>query len=280
MSTTTDRSGAEDAVPATDAGSTTGSIRTGWLDTSRSARRAHRGAVTHQVASVLLGYPDRVFFERLPLVARAVAELPRGAVHDALREFCVYASVTPEVDLCRHHVDVFDPRQGRSPYMTHHTDGDTRRRGRALAEIEALYRDAGWDVSAGEPPDHLAVVLEFAARGDARRGGALLSRLRPGLDLLAAGLEEYGTPYTLVVNAVRWSLPSRSADDGEAMRRPPEQGPPAEEVGLGPYGVRRTPPLVGGRDHGPEVPRPRAAGGPDAFGPAGTGGPDRDGNAR
>ncbi|WP_433698827.1 nitrate reductase molybdenum cofactor assembly chaperone [Nocardiopsis sp. CA-288880] len=243
----------------------------GWLGAGRSARRSHRIAVTHQAASVLLAYPDQAFFERLPLVARAVAELPRGTVRTELQEFCEHAASTPELELCRHYVDVFDLRRRRALHMTYYTDGDTRRRGHALAEIKRVYAESGWSVTAGELPDHLAVVLEFAARGDAARGGALLLRFRPGLDLLWEALRAHGTPYARVVDAVRMTLPPQRRDDREAVRRLAAEGPPAEDVGLEPYGVRAPLPVtdVSGRGTGgtaggvppaPGVPAPRAPG--------------------
>ncbi|MFL1377887.1 nitrate reductase molybdenum cofactor assembly chaperone [Nocardiopsis protaetiae] len=274
MSTTTDTAGAGESAPEPTASQRSAKAarpaRTGWLGAGRPARRAHRRAVTHQAASVLLGYPDQAFFERLPLVARAVAELPRGTVRESLQEFCDHASGTPELELCTHYVDVFDLRRRRSLHMTYYTDGDTRRRGHSLAEIKAVYREAGWEVLPGELPDHLAVLLEFAARGDGVRGGELLLRFRPGLDLLARALEEYGTPYARVVDAVRQTLPPQGAADRAAVDRLVVQGPPAEDVGLEPYGVRNPLPMAdtaadAGADTGAEgcgcgpVPRPRAA---------------------
>ncbi|MFC9090306.1 nitrate reductase molybdenum cofactor assembly chaperone [Nocardiopsis dassonvillei] len=228
MSTTADAEGADGTVRS----------GTGWLGEARAIRRAHRVAVTHQAASVLLGYPDQVFFERLPLVARAVAELPRGGVRAALQEFCDHASTVSELELCEHYVDVFDLRRRRTLHMTYYTDGDTRRRGHALAEIKRVYAEAGWRVENRELPDHLAVVLEFAARGDARAGEALLLRFRPGLELMARTLHDHGTPYARIVDAVRMTLPAQERGDLEAVRRLAAQGPPAEDVGLEPYGVR------------------------------------------
>jgi nitrate reductase delta subunit len=228
MSTTADADGAGGTVRS----------GTGWLGAARAIRRAHRVAVTHQAASVLLGYPDQAFFERLPLVARAVAELPRGGVRAALQEFCDHASTASERELCEHYVDVFDPRRRRTLYMTHYTDGDTLRGGHALAEVRRVYAESGWRVDDREPPDHLAVVLEFAARGDARAGQALLLRFRPGLELMARALHEYGTPYARIVDAVRMTLPAQERGDLERVHGLVAQGPPAEDVGLEPYGVR------------------------------------------
>ncbi len=231
MSTTTDGTNNDDGA------------RAGWLGAGREARRTHKRAVIHQSASVLLGYPDQDFFERLPLVARAVAELPKGPARTELLEFCEHAASTPELDLCAHYVDVFDLRRRRALHMTYYTDGDTRRRGHALAEIKRAYAECGWRVQARELPDHLAVMLEFTARGDAELGQELLVNHRAGLDLLFEALGEYGTPYVRVVEAIRHTLPAPRRADAERARRLAEEGPPAEDVGMEPYGARPRVPL-------------------------------------
>lgn len=217
MSTTTDDTNNDDGA------------RAGWLGAGREARRTHTRAVTHQSASVLLGYPDEGFFERLPLVALAVAELPEGPARTELLEFCEHAASTPEFELCAHYADVFDPRCRRALHMTHYTDGDTRRRDHALAEIERAYAECGWRAHTRELPDHLTVMLEFTARGDADIGLELLVDHRTGLDLLSEVLREHGTPYARVVEAIRYTLP--------APRRA-EVGSPGEDVGMEPHGTR------------------------------------------
>ena len=222
MSTTTDDTNNDDGA------------RTGWLGAGREARRTHARAVTHQSASVLLGYPDEGFFERLPLVARAVAELPKGPARTELLEFCEHAASTPEFELCAHYADVFDPRCRRALHMTHYADGDTRRRGHALAEIERAYTECGWRAHTRELPDHLTVMLEFTARGDADIGLELLVDHRTGLDLLSEALREHGTPYARVVEAIRYTLP--------APRRA-EVGSPGEDVGMESHGTRPRVPL-------------------------------------
>ena len=233
MSTTTDGTNNDDGARSV----------MGWLGAGREARRAHAKAVVHQSASVLLGYPDQDFFERLPLVARAVAELPKGTARTELLEFCEHASSTPELELSAHYVDVFDLRRRQALHMTYYTDGDTRRRGHALAEIKRVYAEAGWRVQARELPDHLAVMLEFAARGDADSGQELLMNHRCGLDLLGEALRTRETPYTRVIEAVRCTLPVPRRADEERMRRLAAQGPPAEDVGMEPYGARPRVPL-------------------------------------
>lgn len=239
-----DSGGARPVIPSQDGRNPDGPGGAGWLGAGRAARRAHARAVTHQAASVLLGYPDAAFFERLPLAARAAAELPRSQSRTHLLEFCEHASTTPELELAEHYVDVFDLRRRRALHLTYYTDGDTRRRGHALAGIKRVYAEAGWQVSARELPDHLAVMLEFSARCDAEAGMELLVDFRSGLDLLSRSLGEHGTPYARVVDAVRHTLPPPRRADEERVRRLAQDGPPAEEdVGMEPYGARPRVPL-------------------------------------
>ncbi|OOC56488.1 MULTISPECIES: nitrate reductase molybdenum cofactor assembly chaperone [Nocardiopsis] len=240
MSTTTDGANEDAAGRSAPHGSVRGTA--GWLEAGRDVRRAHRTAVTRQAASVLLGYPGQDFFESLPLVARAVAELPWGTVRAALHGFCEHAATTPEPELCEHHADVFGQR---SLCLTRY--GGTSPRDRVLSEVTRVYAEAGGAAPADEPPDHLRAVLEFAARADARAGEALLLSLRPGLDLLGEALHDHGTPYARVVDAVRATLPERP--DGErparrfAVLHPSVPGPPAGAAS--PDGTRVPPPRSG-----------------------------------
>src|SRR5690606_9991603 len=168
-------------------------------------------AVVRRAAALLLDYPDRAFFERLPGIRAAVLELPRGGPRTGLDRFCSFAASTPELELAAHYVETFDMRRRRALHMTFYTDGDTRRRGHALARLKEVYAECGWRPGPQELPDHLSVLLEFAARGDSEWGRALLVRFQPGLELLRAGLHEHGTPYAEVVDAVAATLPDRKS---------------------------------------------------------------------
>jgi nitrate reductase molybdenum cofactor assembly chaperone NarJ/NarW len=92
-------------------------------------------------------------------------------------------------------------------------------------------------LSDGELPDHLAVVLEFAATGDARRAETLLAEHRAGVELLRLALEEHGSPHADVLRAVCATLPPARVEDRAAALRLAQDGPPTEEVGLDPYGA-------------------------------------------
>lgn len=193
-------------------------------------------ATVRQSASLLLGYPDEVLLARLPLLRAAVAPLPVEFA-GPLGRFLDHLETTPLVRQQAEYVETFDLRRRCCLYLTYFTHGDTRKRGMALVQFKHLYSRAGMTLSDDELPDHLAVVLEFTATGDATRGERLLTEYRPGLELIRLALEDRNSPYVAVLQAVCATLPPVAAGDRETVLRLAQAGPPGEDVGLDPYGA-------------------------------------------
>jgi nitrate reductase delta subunit len=206
-----------------------------------SAPQARR--VVFQAASVLLDYPGTELWERRGLVEEAVGGLPRGEARDRLGRFLGHLGATGATELAAHYVETFDLRRRNCLYLTYYTDGDTRRRGPALAELKARYRAAGWaPPDGGELHDYLPVVLEFAARCAPEDGAAILREHRAGLETLHMALTGRGTPYADVVAAVRAELGAAPAEAVRAALRTARGGPPRESVGLETYQIGATRP--------------------------------------
>jgi nitrate reductase molybdenum cofactor assembly chaperone NarJ/NarW len=193
-------------------------------------------ATARQVCSLLLGYPDEHLVQRLPLLDSWAAALP-PELAEPLARILSHVSSTPLSQQQADYVELFDLRRRCSLYLTYYRYGDTRKRGMALLRFKHLYGRAGLLLDAAELPDHLAVVLEFAATGDARRGESLLQEHRAAVELIRLALEERGSPYADVLHAVCATLPPVRAEDREAALRLAQQGPPTEDVGLDPYGA-------------------------------------------
>lgn len=191
-----------------------------------------------QVQSLLIGYPDDGLLDRRPLLRTAVASLPTtlggplGTVLDHLDR-------TPPTDLAAQYVATFDHRKRFSPYLTYFAYGDTRKRGMALLRFKHAYRTAGLRLDDSsdnaELPDHLAVVLEFAATGDPEMGRRLLVEHRAGLEVMRLGLRETGSPWAGVLESVSATLPTLNGRDHQVVARLIAEGPPEEEVGLAPF---------------------------------------------
>ncbi len=105
----------------------------------------------------------------------------------------------------------------------------------ALLRFKQAYLRAGYGMTDEELPDHLCVVLEFAATSDRAAGRQLMLDHRAGLELLRMSLRDLGSPWGGVVEAVTGTLPPLRGDEAEAVRRLAAEGPPEEEVGLTPY---------------------------------------------
>lgn len=217
--------------------------------TKRLARTAHTEPWhphAWQAQSLLLAYPDEQFEQRLALAARVAATLPEPVALPLLR-FTAQAEKTAPTDLASAYVATFDHRKRCCLYLTYYAHGDTRKRGIGLLRLKQTYAAAGWRLGDDELPDHLAVVLEFAAT-DPDAGARLLTEHRAGLELLRLALTDDASPWAHVLDSVSATLPALAGDDREAVMRLAAQGPPEEQVGLDPYAapVFLPDPVVGG----------------------------------
>lgn len=187
-------------------------------------------APAFQAAALCLEYPDEVWRRQLSLLeaaAAAFADLPLG-------EFVAHAAASSAGAMTREYVETFDLRRRCCPYLTYYAFGDTRKRGMALLRFTSEYRAAGFAVTSGELPDHLAVVCEFAARVP-EAGIALLTENRAGLELLHLALSDAGSAYAHVTASIRALLPDPAPRDLDRALELARSGPPAEEVGLEPF---------------------------------------------
>ena len=195
-----------------------------------------------RVAAQLLDYPDEELLGRLPLLRAAASAAGHAAPH--LAAVIDHLSATPPGQARTAYVDTFDLRRRCCLYLTYYSYGDTRKRGMALLRFTHAYRAAGFELAGGELPDHLAVVCEFAAASPAE-GLRLFREHRAGVELLRLALGDSASPYVAVVDAIRAVLPEAAPKDLERALALAASGPPAEEVGLEPFG----PPELHGLDH-------------------------------
>jgi nitrate reductase molybdenum cofactor assembly chaperone NarJ/NarW len=190
---------------------------------------------TWQAASLLLGYPDDRLEGDLETVHALTARLP-AELATPLRRLADHLRETPVDILQPAYVETFDTRRRCSLFLTYFAHGDTRKRGVALLRFKQTYLRSGFVLDDSELPDHLCVVLEYAATVDADLGWRLLLDHRAGLEVLRLSLESERSPWVDAIRAVCGTLPPLRGDESEAVRRLAAEGPPAEEVGLSPYG--------------------------------------------
>ena len=196
-------------------------------------------ALCYQVVARVIDYPGPALRDEMPMLRAATAELPptwASSLHPVLD----HVEATSLTQLEQDYVATFDLRRKCSLYLTYYVHGDTRNRGTALLSLKQTYRAGGVELDHSELPDHLAVMLEFAATVDPEAGRALLIDHRAGLELLKLALSDAGSVYTGAVAAVTATLPRIRGDEHDVVRRLIAEGPPGEEVGLEPFGPPST----------------------------------------
>jgi nitrate reductase delta subunit len=203
-------------------------------------RRAHalaedRGRLLRLV-SLLLQYPDSELLSARAELLAAVLALPPSAERDLVAEFADWFAAASPSALARDYVETFDLRRSCSLYLTYYLHGDTRRRGMALLLLKQRYRAAGLEPPAGELPDFLPLVCEFASLAGPGAGEAPLRQHRQGLELTRAALRERGSRYALLLDALCDALPALSLVQRDTVASLALDGPPTEEVGLAPPG--------------------------------------------
>jgi nitrate reductase delta subunit len=147
----------------------------------------------------------------LETIHRVSHRLP-DSVGGPLRSTVVHLETAPLGQLQAEYVDTFDTRLRRRLFLTHVTYGDTPRRGLALHRFRQSYLRSGFELgpdsaNAGEPPDHLCVVLEYAANIDQTVGRSLLGDHRACLESLLGALRGVHSGWSGAVAAVCATLP-------------------------------------------------------------------------
>jgi nitrate reductase molybdenum cofactor assembly chaperone NarJ/NarW len=194
------------------------------------------------IASLLLRYPEPGVLGRDPDAAALAAELPQR-LRTPLRRFLAYRRATPGIDLEREYVETFDTRRRCTLNVSYYLYGDTRRRGVALLRLKRMYAAAGLVLESDELPDHLPVMLGFAALAPPGYGEHVLQEHRLGIELLLLALRDTGRPHADVLEAVSAALPRLGISQTRAVRKLAAEGPPDEQVGLEPFAPPEIMPL-------------------------------------
>lgn len=187
-----------------------------------------------QAVSILLRYPTPALLDADAEVAGELGRFPAPA-RTALQSALDHRRSLPLLDLERQYVETFDTRRRCTLNVSYYLYGDTRRRGVSLLRLKRLYAAAGLVLESDELPDHLPVMLEFAAFAPAGYGERVLAEHRVGVELLRLALEADERPHRHVMAALCSALPRLGLREADAIRRLVAEGPPDEQVGLEPF---------------------------------------------
>ncbi|MEE2031046.1 nitrate reductase molybdenum cofactor assembly chaperone [Rhodococcus chondri] len=199
-----------------------------------TAARQLQHRLIRQSASLLLAYPDEQLHSRLDIVDRLLDHID-GPEREQLARTAAHLRRTGLLEAEQDYVATFDMRRRSTMYLTYWTGGDTRNRGTEIHAFVRAYLEAGAEPPVGEAPDHLPVVLEFAATVAPEVGEQLLAAHRIPLDVLHGALVESESVYADTIAAVCATLPSVSDQQQQHARQLAQAGPPAEAIGLQPF---------------------------------------------
>jgi nitrate reductase molybdenum cofactor assembly chaperone NarJ/NarW len=169
-------------------------------------------AIAWQAQSLLLGFPDAEMLGQLDLLRLAAITLD-DSVGVPLGRFIDYLAASPAARLAADYVATFD-QPDCCLFLTYGLPG----RDSKVLGLEETYAANGLRLTGDELPDHLGVMLEYAA-AEPRTGRALLIEHRSGLQLLRVGLRDAGSPWADVVDSVWATLPPMMGDEWVAGAR-------------------------------------------------------------
>src|SRR5512135_3359402 len=159
---------------------------------------------TLKLLAVLLGYPSQELVEALPEIAQRLNAEPalRRATQDALAGLLAEFKREDRLDLQERYVAQFDAGRSASMHLFEHVHGDSRDRGQAMVDLNALYRRSGFVLSVHELPDYLPALLEYLATRPAAEVHDLLEDCVHILRAIGERLNDCGSPYAAVFAAL------------------------------------------------------------------------------
>lgn len=158
----------------------------------------------YKIMARLLDYPDAELMENLD----AVLQLVQGDSQVSAEERQVVTDLVAWMrshDLTRMqqaYVDTFDMTPEHDLHLTHHLFGESRERGPAMVEISEHYKAAGLEVSNGELPDFLPLILEYVSTLDEIQARFFLNDAAKVLTVLADNLEKVDSRYGSLIRVI------------------------------------------------------------------------------
>jgi len=159
---------------------------------------------TLRLLAALLSYPSAELVDALPEIARRFGEEPalRPVTQDALAGLLAELKREDLLDLQERYVAQFDTGRSTSLHLFEHVHGDSRDRGQAMVDLNALYRRAGIVLASNELPDFLPAVLEYLSTRPEPEVHEMLGDCAHILRAVGERLLDGGSPYAAVFAAL------------------------------------------------------------------------------
>ena len=169
----------------------------------------------YRALAALLSYPTPELIAALPELRAEVS-----GVDGLLAEL----AAGPLLRLEERYVALFDRSRALSLHLFEHVHGESRERGQAMVDLQAMYEVRGLTTAEHELPDYIPAFLEYLSLLDASEARALLADAAHVLRAIGERLAERGSRYAEVFGAAL-------ALAGEAgLAEKPRLAPPAEDL--------------------------------------------------
>lgn len=158
----------------------------------------------YKVMARLLDYPTAELMENLDAVMQLVESDPQVSAEER-KVVMDLVSWMQSLDLTRvqqTYVDTFDMTPEHDLHLTHHLFGESRERGPAMVEISEHYKAAGLEVSNGELPDFLPLILEYVSTLDEMQARFFLNDAAKVLTVLADNLDKVDSLYGRLIRVI------------------------------------------------------------------------------
>jgi len=176
---------------------------------------------TLRVMAHLLSYPDQALREHLPELRQALIDedalsVSRLAEINALIE---RLEKHPGLSSESFYVELFDRGRGTSLHLFEHVHGDSRDRGPAMVDLTKTYEEAGLYLQAGELPDYLPVLLQYASTQPPAEARAFMGEIAHIIRAIFSALLRRESPYASVLAG----LLDLAGEKAQPVAVPPEQ---------------------------------------------------------
>lgn len=172
-----------------------------------------------RLLSVLLHYPDDDLLGHIDEIAAAAGQVPEEDVQTAAGNFLSYLGTHTPIRLQENYTAAFDLRPETTLNLTYHAFGDNEKRAAALARLQHVYDQAGWERTTGELPDYLPLMLEFLAIQPGPERVLPVWQCLRATAALAAGLERTAPAYAALVRPLAVAATAVCPDDGRVPRQ-------------------------------------------------------------
>lgn len=156
------------------------------------------------VISRLLEYPDAALWQHQQELFDALASGDNLSKADAQQVGIFLRDLTSQdlLDAQATYSELFDRGRATSLLLFEHVHGESRDRGQAMVDLLAQYERHGLQLDSRELPDHLPLYLEYLAQLPTAEAIGGLQDIAPILALLQARLQQRGSHYASLFDAL------------------------------------------------------------------------------